>query len=108
MTVMRGRTVESTFVPLRENLGAKPRKSMLGAAFRLNKALVLRPIITPWVTHGTSLNTLACDPPAIDFDANFVTLPAASPPKNQGSSLMKITKLGGALLGAVFAVLSAV
>jgi hypothetical protein len=31
MTVMRGRTVESTFVPLRGNIGANRRKSMLWA-----------------------------------------------------------------------------
>jgi hypothetical protein len=33
------------------------------------------------VTHGTSLISLGCDPPAIDFDANLVTLPAGSSAK---------------------------
>jgi hypothetical protein len=82
MTVMRGRTVESTFVPLRENLGAKRGKSMLGAGFKLNKALVLRLIRHAMVMHGTPLISPACDPRAIDFDANFARLPAAGLPKN--------------------------
>jgi hypothetical protein len=57
---------------------------MLGAGFRLNKALVLRPIRHAMVTHGTFLISLACDPRAIDFDTNFDTLPAADRPKKLG------------------------
>src|SRR5215210_4646252 len=48
-----------------------------------------------------------CDPPAFDFEAIFATLAAADLPKSNGRTSMRMTKLGGALLGAAFAVLTA-
>jgi hypothetical protein len=55
---------------------------MLGAGFKLNKALVLRPIRHAMVMHGTPLISPTCDPRAIDFDANLATLRPADLPKN--------------------------
>src|SRR5712675_1340159 len=54
----------------------------------------------------------ACDARAIDFDANFARLAALVAKKakreSQGRTSMRMTKLGGALLGAAVGILAAV
>src|SRR4029078_7046267 len=91
----------------------KRRKSMLGAPFKLNKALVCRAIRHAGVTLHDAWHVRDFARPAarraIDIDPNSVRLAAARLPRNSNGGMpMGIVKLGGALFCAALAVIAAV
>jgi tripartite-type tricarboxylate transporter receptor subunit TctC len=80
---------------------------MLGAGFRLNKALVLRPIRHAMVTPATFLISLAAT--LGQSTLMPISLRCRRLIRQKiGRVSMRITKLGGALLGALFGVVAAV